>query len=42
LPSGVEVESMVDLYDDQAIDYFEEEEDMDSSDLSFMRGYLAA
>jgi hypothetical protein len=33
---------MVDLYDDQAIDYFEEEEDMDSSDLCFMRGYLAA
>lgn len=33
---------MVDMYDDQAIDYFEEEEDMDASDLSFMRGYLAA
>lgn len=37
-----EVEIMVDFYDDQAIDYFEEEEDMDSCDAGFMRGYLAA
>lgn len=33
---------MADIYDDTAIDYFEEEEELDSSDACFMRGYLAA
>lgn len=33
---------MVDLYDDRVIDYFEDDEDLDSSDLGFMRGYLSA
>ncbi len=37
----IEVE-MVDLYDDNAIDYFEDDDDLDSSDAAFMRGYLSA
>lgn len=33
---------MVDYYDDGAIDYFEDEDDINSSDAGFMRGFLAA
>jgi len=33
---------MSDLYNDGAIDYFEEEDELDSGDAGFMRGYLSA
>lgn len=33
---------MADIYDDNAIDYFEDDDDLDGSDAAFMRGYLAA
>jgi hypothetical protein len=33
---------MADIYDDNSIDYFEDEDEMDSDDAAFMRGYLAA
>ena len=33
---------MEDIYDDKAIDYFEEEDELDSMDAGFMRGYLSA
>jgi len=33
---------MVDYYDDNAIDYFEDEDDINSSDAGFMRGFLSA
>jgi len=33
---------MVDLYDDNAIDYFEEEDEIDSAEAGFMHGYLSA
>jgi len=33
---------MVDIYDDNSIDYFEEDDDIDGADAAFMRGYLAA
>jgi len=35
-------ESMVDIYDDYAIDYFEDNDDLDSCDAGFMVGYLSA
>lgn len=35
-------EIMVDFYDDRAIDYFEDEDELDTSDAAFMRGYLEA
>jgi len=34
--------NMSDLYDDGAIDYFEDNDELDSGDAGFMRGYLAA
>ncbi len=33
---------MADYYDDNAIDYYEEEDDIDSCDAGFMRGFLSA
>jgi len=39
---SAEVEVMADIYDDNAIDYFEDDDDLDSSDAAFMHGYLAA
>jgi len=33
---------MSDLYDDSAIDYFEEEDDIDGADAGFMKGYLSS
>jgi len=42
MPTPIEAEIMVDFYDDRAIDYFEDNDDMDSKDAAFMRGYLAA
>jgi len=33
---------MVDIYDDGAIDYFEDDDEMDSADAGFMRGYMEA
>jgi hypothetical protein len=33
---------MADIYDDNAIDYFEEDDDLDGAEAGFMRGYLAA
>lgn len=39
---ALEVKAMVDFYDDRAIDYFEEDDDLESFDASFMRGYLSA
>jgi hypothetical protein len=42
LSAHVEVEIMADIYDDRAIDYFEEDDDLDGAEAGFMRGYLAA
>ena len=42
MPAHSEVEIMADIYDDNAIDYFEDEEDMDAADAAFMHGYLAS
>lgn len=33
---------MSDLYDDNALDYFEEDDELDSADAGFMRGFLSA
>ncbi len=33
---------MVDIYDDGAIDYFEDEDEINSKDAAFVRGYLSA
>jgi len=33
---------MVDIYDDGAIDYFEDDDEIESSEAAFMRGYLEA
>ncbi len=33
---------MVDIYDDGAIDYFEDDDDIEGRDAAFMRGYLTA
>jgi hypothetical protein len=35
-------ETMVDLYDDNAIDYFEEEDEIDAAEAGFMHGYLSS
>ena len=42
MPAVVEVETMVDLYDDNAIDYFEDDDELDGAEAGFMRGYLSA
>ena len=39
---SAEAKKMVDVYDDNSIDYFEDDDDLDSSDAAFMRGYLKA
>lgn len=33
---------MVDIYDDHAIDYFEDNDDIDGADAGFMMGYLSS
>lgn len=33
---------MADIYDDNSIDYFEDDDDLDSADAAFMKGYLSA
>jgi len=42
MSTQVEVETMVDIYDDNAIDYFEDDDEIDTADAAFMLGYLAA
>jgi hypothetical protein len=42
VPAKLEAEIMADIYDDGAIDYFEDEDEMDGSEAAFMRGYLSA
>lgn len=42
MQARAEVEIMADLYDDTAIDYFEDNDDLDGADAGFMKGYLSA
>ncbi len=42
MQKGTEAENMVDYYDDTSIDYFEDNDEIDTQDAAFMRGYLAA
>ncbi len=42
MPAHAEAEIMADIYDDNAIDYFEDDDDLDGAEAGFMRGYLSA
>ena len=43
MPGSDEVRSMVGDYEDnRAIDYFEDEDDLEPADAAFFRGYVAA